>query len=209
MTPDIESAAKVTPPPKKPQISFLLATAFGAGYLKPGPGTWGSVVGVLLTVFAWMLPLLVPGGPVSSAFLSHLLFFVYFLNLETIFLCLLVAIVGVWASSRVASYVQGKDPQFVVIDEVSGQILTLAGGIFGEASSGRFSFATVTFRGFQLELLPLLAGFVLFRTFDIWKPWPIKHLEKLPGGWGIMADDWLAGIYAAIVLRLALHFKLL
>ncbi len=54
-----------------------------------------------------------------------------------------------------------------------------------------------------------LAGFILFRLFDIWKPFPIRHLEKLPGGWGIMADDWLAGIYAAILLRLALHFNLL
>ena len=54
-----------------------------------------------------------------------------------------------------------------------------------------------------------MAGFILFRLFDIWKPFPIRHLEKLPGGWGIMADDWLAGIYAAILLRLALHFNLL
>ena len=54
----------------------------------------------------------------------------------------------------------------------------------------------------------LLLGFILFRVFDIWKPFPIRRLEKLPGGWGIMADDWMAGIYAAILLRLALHFNL-
>jgi phosphatidylglycerophosphatase A len=54
----------------------------------------------------------------------------------------------------------------------------------------------------------LLAGFLLFRLFDIWKPYPVKNLEKLPGGWGIMADDWLAGVYAAILLRAALHFGL-
>jgi phosphatidylglycerophosphatase A len=54
----------------------------------------------------------------------------------------------------------------------------------------------------------LLLGFILFRVFDIWKPWPIRRLEKLPGGWGIMADDWMAGIYAAILLRVALHFDL-
>jgi phosphatidylglycerophosphatase A len=62
---------------------------------------------------------------------------------------------------------------------------------------------------FEIPWPSLLAGFVLFRLFDIWKPWPIRKLEKLPGGWGIMADDWLAGIYAAILLRLALHFNLL
>ena len=55
----------------------------------------------------------------------------------------------------------------------------------------------------------LLAGFLLFRLFDIWKPFPIRKLEKLRGGWGIMADDWLAGVYAAILLKVALHFSLL
>jgi len=55
----------------------------------------------------------------------------------------------------------------------------------------------------------LLAGFVLFRVFDIWKPFPCRRLENLRGGWGIMADDWMAGVYAAIGLRLALHFHLL
>lgn len=59
------------------------------------------------------------------------------------------------------------------------------------------------------QALIYVLGFLLFRLFDIWKPFPIRRLEKLPGGWGIMADDWLAGIYAAILLRLALHFNLL
>jgi phosphatidylglycerophosphatase A len=54
-----------------------------------------------------------------------------------------------------------------------------------------------------------LLGFILFRAFDIWKPFPARQLEHLPGGWGIMADDWMAGIYAAIVLRVALHFRVL
>ena len=55
----------------------------------------------------------------------------------------------------------------------------------------------------------LLAGFVLFRLFDIWKPFPVHNLETLPHGWGIMADDWLAGVYAAILLKVALHFSVL
>lgn len=54
-----------------------------------------------------------------------------------------------------------------------------------------------------------LFGFILFRLFDIWKPFPARQLEQLPGGWGIMADDWMAGIYAAIVLRVALHFRVI
>src|ERR1700675_3316642 len=54
-----------------------------------------------------------------------------------------------------------------------------------------------------------LLGFILFRALDIWKPFPARQLERLPGGWGIMADDWMAGIYAALVLRVALHFRVL
>jgi len=54
----------------------------------------------------------------------------------------------------------------------------------------------------------LLLGFILFRVFDIWKPWPVRQLEKLPGGWGIMADDWMAAVYAAAVLRLAIQLGL-
>jgi phosphatidylglycerophosphatase A len=54
-----------------------------------------------------------------------------------------------------------------------------------------------------------LLGFILFWALDIWKPFPARQLERLPGGWGIMADDWMAGIYAAIVLRVALHFRVL
>jgi phosphatidylglycerophosphatase A len=54
-----------------------------------------------------------------------------------------------------------------------------------------------------------LLGFILFRVFDIWKPFPARQLENLPGGWGVMADDWTAGIYAALVLRVALHFRVL
>jgi phosphatidylglycerophosphatase A len=52
-------------------------------------------------------------------------------------------------------------------------------------------------------------GFILFRVFDIWKPSPARQLEHLPGGWGIVADDWMADIYAAIVLQVALHFRVL
>jgi len=53
-----------------------------------------------------------------------------------------------------------------------------------------------------------LLGFILFRAFDIWKPFSARQLERLPGGWGIMADDWMAGIYT-LVLRVALHFRVL
>jgi phosphatidylglycerophosphatase A len=107
-------------------------------------------------------------------------------------LILVVAALGVYASSPTAKWANSKDPQFVVIDEVSGQLI-----------------AYHIFLNLMLNWKAWLLGFLLFRLFDIWKPFPIRRLEKLPGGWGIMADDWMAGIYAAILLRLALHFNLL
>jgi len=109
-----------------------------------------------------------------------------------------------------------KDPQIVVIDEVSGQLIAILLGTltFERIPAGAFDLQIVraAWAGFgqgAVAWKSLCAGFLLFRLFDIWKPFPIRRLEKLPGGWGIMADDWMAGIYAAILLRLALHFNLL
>jgi phosphatidylglycerophosphatase A len=104
-----------------------------------------------------------------------------------------IALAGVVASDRASRYAQVKDPQWVVIDEVSGQLLTYY----------------LFFWVLPLNWKSWLLGFILFRLFDIWKPFPARQLEHLPGGWGIMADDWMAGIYAAIVLRVALHFRVI
>jgi phosphatidylglycerophosphatase A len=82
-----------------------------------------------------------------------------------------------------------KDPQFVVIDEVAGQLIALIGAPFGWKT--------------------LLAGFILFRGFDIVKPPPVRQLEALPEGTGIVVDDVAAGIYAFAVMHLLLHFGLL
>jgi phosphatidylglycerophosphatase A len=92
--------------------------------------------------------------------------------------------VGVWASNRACRYTGLKDPRVVVIDEVSGQLIALT----------------------PLALLPsfsltaLVMGFLLFRLFDIFKPYPIRKLERLHGGLGVMADDALAGVYAAALV---------
>jgi phosphatidylglycerophosphatase A len=98
---------------------------------------------------------------------------------------LLVAMLGVYVADRTAKYSGTKDPQFVVIDEVSGQMIAY------------FSPFTL------LNWKSLLLGFILFRVFDIWKPFPARQAESLPGGLGIMADDWIAGIYAALGLWIA------
>jgi phosphatidylglycerophosphatase A len=208
MTPDTEPPASVAKPLKKPRVSFLLATWFGLGYLPKAPGTWGSLAGVYLS---WLLIRFTPHLDfLPRDIYLHDHYFVVSWNILACF-WLLVSVIGVFTSSRVAVYSVAKDPQFVVIDEVSGQMLTL---LLGLATTARYADGMSNFAPDHLwhggaRWTVLLAGFVFFRLFDIWKPFPIRHLEKLPGGWGIMADDWFAGIYAAILLRLALHFNLL
>jgi phosphatidylglycerophosphatase A len=105
---------------------------------------------------------------------------------------LLIAIsvaIGIPAATLEARGCGKKDPSHVVIDEVAGQLVTLVG-------------CPITWQ-------PLLAGLVLFRLFDILKPPPIRSLEKLSEGTGIVVDDLGAGVYGLIVLQLLLHFRLL
>jgi len=90
---------------------------------------------------------------------------------------------AVWASNQACRHWQQEDPQRVVVDEVLGQWITLA------AAPG-------------LNWKYWAAAFVLFRAFDIWKPFPARAAERLPGGWGIVADDVVAGVYGAVVLFL-------
>jgi phosphatidylglycerophosphatase A len=205
MTPDTEAASPAAPWRNKPHISFLLATWFGAGYLPKAPGTWGSLAGVILTFIIQTTV----GWKLLTDFFEHDRYSAGY-EFVPAGCCLVLAVIGVWSSSGVAAYTGKKDPQFVVIDEVSGQMLTIVLG--APALSVSSSIPVHTAWG-NIEIseqwLVFVAAFLLFRLFDIWKPWPIRRLERLPGGWGIMADDWLAGIYAAIVLRLALHFHVL
>jgi phosphatidylglycerophosphatase A len=149
---------------------------------------------------------LVPGSDIHDSGLALPI-------LCAIALTVVLAAIGIWSASRVAQHSGVKDPQFVVIDEVSGQHITLLLPLIPIALpnlTAHFDLSTYAIF-FALSLVNwkyLLMGFILFRVFDIWKPFPCRALEKLPGGWGIMADDWMAGVYAAILLRLALHFIL-
>jgi phosphatidylglycerophosphatase A len=102
---------------------------------------------------------------------------------------LLVTLLGIPAATRVARASGLKDPQFVVIDEVAGQLITLI--------------------AVPLAWKTFLAGFILFRGFDIVKPPPVRQLERLPEGTGIVLDDVAAGLYGLIVMHLLLHFGLL
>jgi phosphatidylglycerophosphatase A len=177
----------------KPHISLLLATWFGLGYLPKAPGTWGSIGAMALALLmAWANA---KNHSATSASLASSNFWTTGLlpGSGEVAITVMVAVIGVIVAGRAARYAQIEDPQWVVIDEVSGQLLTYY----------------LFFWLLPLNWKSWLLGFILFRAFDIWKPFPARQLEHLPGGWGIMADDWMAGIYAALVLRVALHFRVL
>jgi phosphatidylglycerophosphatase A len=148
---------------KRTHWAWLFATFFGAGYFPKGPGTAGSLAAVLIAI-----PLIHFGLP-PLGFAVLALFFLY---------------PGIAAADIVAREASRKDPQIVVIDEVLGQWLTLAG-------AQRFNWKSV------------LIGFVLFRFFDILKPPPVRQIEQVPGGAGIVLDDIMAGVYGALVLYAA------
>ncbi len=140
--------------------AWTVATFFGAGLGKPGPGTWGSVAAVLL--WCAYVELLHPS---ANGLLGALL------------AGIVVAIgLGVPAATIAARESGRHDPGFVVIDEVAGQWIALLGSPFGWKTA--------------------LLGFALFRLFDITKPFPVRRLERLPDGWGIVFDDVAAGLYA-------------
>jgi phosphatidylglycerophosphatase A len=154
-----------------PLWATVVATFFGVGRMRPGPGTWGSAVTVLL--WAGIAYLLRPEwrAPVAIA------------------AAVIVIVIGIPAASRVARAAGAKDPQFVVIDEVAGQMIALI--------------------AVPLAWKTFLAGFILFRAFDIVKPPPVRQLEKLPEGAGIVLDDVAAGMYALLIMQPLLHFSLL
>ena len=107
-----------------------------------------------------------------------------------IILCVLAldaATVCVWFSPAVVAELGKEDPREIVVDEVAGQALAYFGAY---AVGGREIIVTAA------------VGFLAFRLFDIFKPWPCRQLEKLPQGWGILADDLMAGVYAAGVLKI-------
>jgi phosphatidylglycerophosphatase A len=202
------------PPPTNPHFALFVATAGGLGYFPRAPGTLGSLVGLLLALLpSWMFFLLAAATVAATHGASIFLtassaYFDPFLGAQIV-LTLFIAALGVWASDRVSQRFREKDPQYVVVDEVSGQHLTLLLGCgipvwwrVAESHWNTTPLGLITLRA-ALNWKYLLLGFILFRVFDIWKPFPARQAESLPGGWGIMADDWIAGIYAAIGLWLA------
>jgi phosphatidylglycerophosphatase A len=168
-----DRASTVPATGKKTLWAWTVGTFFGAGLLKPGPGTWGSVAATLLW-YAIAIPFerhTIPGEESFGLILVALV---------TLLAAILATAIGIPAATRVAKESGREDPGHVVIDEVAGQWLTLV----------------VCKPDWQHAVLAL----ALFRLFDITKPWPIRKLEALPGGWGIMLDDLAAGLFGLVAL---------
>jgi phosphatidylglycerophosphatase A len=162
---------------------FALAiTTFGVGYIPLAPGTWGSAVGVGIYLLIRRFELNTIPAFVSRG-LSIDQISVWQSEINTI-LFILFCLLGIWAATRAEKFFGKKDPQQAVVDEVQGQLLTFM------------------FVPFAISWQLVLAGFILFRLFDIWKPYPIDALQVLPSGIGVCADDLLAGVYAGICLNL-------
>lgn len=157
-------------PGLKTRWAWAVGTFFGAGFMRPGPGTWGSVVALLLW---WLLAHLTS---LSAPQLS----------LITAAGAVLATAVGIPAGTIVARETGREDPGHVVVDEVAGQWIALI--------------------ACPVDWRHALLGLLLFRAFDIVKPWPARQLENLPGGWGIMLDDVAAGLYALLILQSARHW---
>lgn len=169
------SPSAVSPPPeaaRKTPWAWSVATYFGVGLGRPGPGTWGSVAAVMLWgIIAWLF------HPTPNGLLL------------VVFTGIILSIAsGIPAATIAARESDSHDPQFVVIDEVAGQWIALLGS--------------------PADIRHGVIALILFRLFDITKPFPVRQLEKLPEGWGIVFDDVAAGLYAlgvASLLRLWIH----
>ncbi|HET7103360.1 MAG TPA: phosphatidylglycerophosphatase A [Terracidiphilus sp.] len=159
-------AAPTNTAARKTSWAWTVATFFGAGLGRPGPGTWASVAAVILWLVAGRAVHLSP----------------FALNLWLVAGIALSIALGIPAATRVARESGRKDPGFVVVDEVAGQWIALL------ASPADWRHA--------------LIGLILFRLFDITKPFPVRQLERLPEGWGIVFDDVAAGLYALGVASL-------
>jgi len=167
------STEQLYPPAEKKTLwAWILGTFFGAGFLKPGPGTYGSIAALLLWFGAAHA-----FQPAPAA-----------LAIATTIAAIALTLIGIPAATIVARESGRKDPGLVVIDEAAGQLIALI--------------------AIPADWRHAALSFLLFRVFDILKPPPIRQLERLPAGTGIMLDDVAAGLLALAcmgLLRLLIH----
>jgi len=145
------------------RAALFIGTGFGSGFIKPGPGTWGSLVGLFYFAILRVLPLWVA---------------------VTVFILTLIA--SIWSADVCERLLQKKDPGEVVIDEIASIPLVLWPMLYFPQSSAWL----------------WMVGFIAFRVFDIAKPFPIKQLQCIRGGLGVLVDDLVAGLFASGVVWL-------
>ncbi len=158
----------------------LVVTTCGVGYLPLAPGTWGSLLAVgfyallanLFGSFRYTPSLEAPEAIVAV------------IHAVILFALLIYILLGIWAADRSIELLGNSDASEAVVDEVIGQLIVFL------------------FIPFTSSWLLIGAAFLLFRLFDIWKPYPIDYLQELPGGIGVCADDMLAGVYAGVCLSI-------
>jgi phosphatidylglycerophosphatase A len=168
----------------KDYLALAIATC-GVGYLPLAPGTWGSLVAVAIYFLVRVSLSLSPTDtvPLVGAFgflVGELLAIVG------------VTLLGIWAASRTERVLKVKDPGKVVVDEVAGQLI---------------AFLPMPLTRIGPWPWLMIVAFLLFRFFDIVKPYPARKFESLHGGLGIMADDLVAGAYAAIIVGLIVQLR--
>jgi phosphatidylglycerophosphatase A len=170
----------------KDYLALAIATC-GVGYLPFAPGTWGSLVGIGgYLLLRYLVFQLFPGAPLRSLGIDPDGFLIFLFQFILLVVVVAISVIGAWAATRVEKISQRKDPGIVVIDEVAGQMFTF--------------FIVLDFLGARWILL----GFILFRFFDIVKPYPARRFEAMAGGLGVMGDDLIAGLYATWVLAAAM-----
>ncbi len=166
-----------TPGAKAPRWAWWVATGFGSGYLKPAPGTWGSAAATLVWLGLRKATFRLPGGGPQEGWLWY-----------GILPAMALTWLAIRASDAVVAETGHKDPSYIVADEWAGMWIALIP-----------LWLLVPFKGpLPFWEVRALAPFLLFRLFDVWKPGVIHDLQSLPAGRGIVMDDVLAGIYAAI-----------
>lgn len=146
------------PPFSREGVSLFLATGAFVGYLRPFPGTLGALQGILIY---WLT-------------MKFSLFY-------KLIILLFITFIGIYTSKIASELIQKKDPDEVIIDEISGAYL---------ASLGKETF------------LEILFVFIIFRVIDITKPYPLKNIERAPTGLGIMLDDLVAGLITNLIVSL-------
>lgn len=173
----IAETAKITTARSFTDYLALWIATCGIGYMPIVPATFGSMVGIAVYLLAQKAN---DNFTVWAQENNYTVSFVesFRASLTIVFL-LALFFIGIWAATRVVRLTGKKDPRIVIIDEVVGQLITF---LFVPAKLGLWTVAI---------------GFFVFRFFDIWKPYPADKLESLPTGLGVMADDVMAGFYAA------------